>query len=146
VVRRIGQREFLAFLTRHPDAALAVNRIVVGKLRNATWHRIEYGSSPAPIRLARVLIHLAGEHGEQVPEGTLIGLSLTQPDLAALAGAREPTVQKVLRSLRKDGVIHTGYRQIVIRDAAALHAIAGITEIPPEYGVRAGRRPHSVGD
>jgi CRP-like cAMP-binding protein len=136
VVRRIGQDPFLTFLTTHPDASLAVHRSVSAKLRNATWHRVEYGSSPVPIRLARLLIQLATQYGEHGPEGIAIQLSLTHHELAALVAAREPSVQKALRSLRRDKVINTGYRRIFIRDWAALHSIAGITEIPPEYGVR----------
>ncbi|MGW8375243.1 Crp/Fnr family transcriptional regulator [Streptomyces sp. ODS28] len=140
--RRIGQDSFLAFLRAHPGAALDVSRSVSAKLRNATWHRVEYGSASVPIRLARLLIQLADQHGTAGPEGTAIQLSLTQSEIAALAGAREPTVQKALRSLREDGVIGIGYRRIIVRDGAALRAIAGITEIPPEYGMGQSRCPH----
>lgn len=135
-VRRIGQQAFLDFLRTHPGASLAVSRSVSAKLRNATWHRVEYGSAPVPVRLARLLIQLATQHGEATEAGTAIRLSLTQPELAALAGAREPTVQRALRALRQDGVIGIGYRHIVVRDRAALHEAAGISEIPEEYGVR----------
>ena len=96
-VRRIGQQAFLDFLRTHPGASLAVSRSVSAKLRNATWHRVEYGSTPVPIRLARLLILLATQHGEATADGTSIHLSLTQSELAALVGAREPTVQRVLR-------------------------------------------------
>ncbi|MEU9890377.1 Crp/Fnr family transcriptional regulator [Sphaerisporangium sp. NPDC051011] len=146
VVRRIGQGEFLDFLDHNPAVSRAVYRVVTTKLRNSTWHRIEYGSTPAPLRLARVLVQLAAQHGERVPEGIEIRLALTQPDLAALAGAREPTVHKELRALRHRGVVETGYRRILISDPAALHAIAGISEIPPEYGVWPAPRPQGEGE
>ncbi|MGI5171205.1 Crp/Fnr family transcriptional regulator [Spirillospora sp. CA-253888] len=144
VLRRIGRRPFLDFLATHPDAALAVSRSVSTKLRNATWHRVEYSSSPAEVRIARILLLLAHEHGEHGVvrrrdgtrvEGTVIRLRLTQIDMAGLAGAAESTVHQRLRALRHNGVIFQGYRQIVIRDWEALHSLAGITEIPPEYGV-----------
>jgi CRP/FNR family transcriptional regulator, cyclic AMP receptor protein len=134
VVRRIGQREFLEFLKEHPDAVLAVSRTVSAKLRNATWHRVEYGSSPVPTRVARMLMLLAREHGEPSPKGTLIP-NLTHPDVAGLVSAKERTVQNALATLRRSGVISQGYGKIIIRDWAALHSVAGITEIPPEYGV-----------
>lgn len=134
LVRRIGQDAFLSWLTTYPYASLAVNRSVSVKLRNTTWHRVEFSGSPVPLRLARLLIQLAIQHGDPDPEGTAIQLSLTQADLAGLAGAQVPTVQKALRALRRDGVVSCGYRRIVVRDWEALHAIAGIAEIPPEYG------------
>lgn len=134
LVRRIGQDAFLSWLTTYPYASLAVNRTVTAKLRHTTWHRVEFSGSPAPVRLARLLLQLAIQHGDPDPEGTAIQLSLTQADLAGLAGAHMPTAQKALRALRRDGVIICGYRRIVIRDWAALRAIAGIAEIPPEYG------------
>jgi CRP/FNR family transcriptional regulator, cyclic AMP receptor protein len=145
-VRRIGQQAFLDFLRTHPGASLAVSRSVSAKLRNATWHRVEYGSAPVPIRLARLLIQLATQHGETTDEGTSIHLSLTQPELAALVGAREPTVQRALGALRRDGVIGIGYRRIVVHDRAALHEAAGISEIPAEYGVRSAVRRDEHGD
>lgn len=50
--------------------------------------------------------------------GVTIGVPFTQPDLAALVGASVPTVQRVLRSLREDGMIETCYRRILVRDVA----------------------------
>ncbi|GAA1285369.1 Crp/Fnr family transcriptional regulator [Planotetraspora silvatica] len=144
-VRKISQRDFLGFLADHPDVALAVNANVVGKLRHATWHRIEFGTSPMPVRVARVLIYLAQRYGETTAEGVLIG-SLTQPELAAMIGAREHSVHKILRSMRERQVIATRYGRILILDSAALYADAGISEIPPEYGVWPSSGPQSEED
>lgn len=135
VLRRIGQREFLDFLAAHADAALVVQRVVTGKLRDATWHRVEYADIPVPVRVARALILLAREHGEDCPEGVRIRLGLTQPDLAGLVGARDVTVHRALAGLDQEQVIIRGYREIIIRDLDALHAFAGITEIPAKYGL-----------
>ena len=134
VVQRIHQREFLGFLNAYPEAALAVNRTVSAKLRNATWHRIESGGSPVPIRVARMLMLLSRERGDPSSRGTRVP-DVTQSDIAGLVSAKERTVQKALAELRHNGVIFQGYGEIFIRDPAALHSFAGITEIPPEYGV-----------
>jgi CRP-like cAMP-binding protein len=133
-VRKISQRDFLDFLERRPDASRAVNASIVAKLRHATWHRVEFGTSPMPVRVARVLIFLAARYGERTTEGVLIG-SLTQPELAAMIGAREHSVHKILRTMREHKVIATRYGRILVLDGEALSAYAGITEIPPEYGV-----------
>lgn len=58
-------------------------------------------------------------------EGTELGYALTQPELAAMVGVSEPSIQRALRQLRDIGVLDTGYRRIIILDMAALKEIAG---------------------
>jgi CRP-like cAMP-binding protein len=52
--------------------------------------------------------------------GQTISCPLTQAELATLAGAAEPTVQRTLRQLKADGIISTGYRETTVRDMDAL--------------------------
>ena len=120
LTRRIGQEQFLAFLAGHRDAAEAVTRTVVAKLRSSTRKRLEFSTCSIGVRIARILVELAGHHGTPTPDGVAITTALTQSDLAALVGAANPTTHRVLTALRRDGVISTGYRSIVIRDLPAL--------------------------
>jgi DNA-binding IclR family transcriptional regulator len=53
-----------------------------------------------------------------------IEVALTQPELAALAGATEPTVQRVLSTLREQGVVQTGYRRLSVLDEVGLARLA----------------------
>lgn len=75
-------------------------------------------------RLARWLLHLAGEVGERADEGWVVAVSLSQQDLAARIGASRDAVTIELRRLREQGVIATGRRRIVIRDPDALDRIS----------------------
>ncbi len=124
VTRVISQRDFLAFLDRAPDVALAVSRALSGKLRWATRRRIDLSGLPVATRLARVLSELGRLYGRQSAAGLELIYTLTQPELAAMVAASEPSVHKALRQLRTDGIVMTGYRQVVITDLAALDAIA----------------------
>jgi CRP-like cAMP-binding protein len=124
VGRRIGEDDFYAFLNRFPDANRAMARTMAGKLRSATQRRVEFTAYPAPARMARVLLELATTHGVRTAEGIEVGLDLTQPELAALVGAAEATIHRVLAQLRKDGVLRTGYRRIVVRDVRRLEGLA----------------------
>lgn len=119
--RRIGQSDFRRYLASHPDAALLVTRSVAEKLRSATRRRLELSTSSLPERLARILVELGQSYGLATQEGIVVGVALTQTDLAALVGAADPTVHRALTALRRDGVISTKYRKIVIRDLAELH-------------------------
>jgi CRP/FNR family transcriptional regulator, cyclic AMP receptor protein len=119
--RVVGQAEFQHYLARHPDVARAVSSSMATKLRWATRRRVDLSTLEVPVRLARVLVELAGTYGTEHGE---IGVPLSQPELAALVGAAEPTVHRALAHLRKENIVATGYRQVVVRDLARLEAIA----------------------
>ena len=123
----IPQAEFREFLLNHPAAGLVVASSVSSKLRAATQRWVDFNGRDARIRLMRVLVELAGSYGRRVAAGVEIGISLTQPELAGLIGAGEPTVHKALADLRRDGFVDTGYRKMIIRDLGALEKISGLT-------------------
>jgi len=149
LARVIGPGEFRGFLARNPDIALAVTRQVADKLRSATARRIDFGTSNVATRFARVLLELADRYGERTPAGTVIRCPLTQTELATLAAASEPTIQRVLRQLRADGVVTTGYRGTTVLDIAGLRQRAfpeqtepGLPrQKPSREGMRAPGRP-----
>ncbi|WP_326554029.1 Crp/Fnr family transcriptional regulator [Micromonospora sp. NBC_01813] len=126
VVRIVHRNEFMAFLRDHPDAALTVAGIIADRLRWANRRRIDFTSYSVRVRLARVLWEIAAAYGRRSPRGTVVDIRLTQDEMATLCGAAEITLQKALSGLRADGIVDTGYREIVVRDSAALRSIAGL--------------------
>ena len=105
---------------------MAVNRMVAAKLRWSTQRRIDFGGYDVPVRLARILVSLVSTHGVLTSRGWEIGFPITQPELAALIGAAEPTVHKSLTELRRRKVLDTGYRRMTILDLPALRVAAGL--------------------
>jgi CRP-like cAMP-binding protein len=124
VAQVVSQREFLRFLDRRPDAGVAVSRALSRELRWATHRRIDLSGLSVLARLARVLRELSYLYGRNTPDGIELMYTLTQPELAAMMGASEPSVHKALRQLRDQGVVATGYRKVLITDPTALDAIA----------------------
>lgn len=125
VLARVAkQADFLDCIQRDPQIAHAVNRSIVTKLRVANARRVDFSGCDVPTRLARVLHEVAVTYGDRTGNRVVIRWPLTQPELATLAGAAEPTVHKVLRHLRQDGVVSTGYRSIMILNLARLNRIA----------------------
>jgi len=120
----IRQAEFLRFLGEHPHVANQVTATVGQRLRWANERRSEFAAYPVHVRLAHVLGEIAASCGEAVRDGVLIGVELSQTELATLVGAAEDTVQKALRLLRDQGLVRTGYRRITVVDHAALRAVA----------------------
>lgn len=123
-VRVISQADFLRFLDRTPEAGVAVGRALSAELRWATRRRIDFSGLPVLTRLARILSELGSLYGRPCPRGIQLQYTLSQPELAAMVGASEPSVHKSLRQLRNEGVVLTGYRQVVIAAPEALNAIA----------------------
>ncbi len=121
----IQQRIFLRYLADHPDVHLAVTRTLSAKLRSETRRRVNFSGLGVDVRLARVLSDLVRMNSRLTSEGTELGYALTQPELAAMVGVSEPSIQRALRQLRDIGVLDTGYRRIIILDMAALKEIAG---------------------
>lgn len=109
-----------------PDGARGVEAALAARL---PWEgRRGYLGFPIGLRVARVLLDLTIRHG-LADDG---GAPLTQLELAAMVGAREATTQRALRELREAGIIHTGYRRIVVVDLDRLRAAA-------ELGAEPGR-------
>jgi CRP/FNR family transcriptional regulator, cyclic AMP receptor protein len=120
VVRRAELRSFLA---RYPGAALELAGMVADRLRWANRRRVDFTAYPVKIRLARILSELAAAYGVRTEEGLEIGVELTQPELAALSGAAEPSVQRALRELRGEQLVSTGYRRVMVRDPTGLRTV-----------------------
>lgn len=124
LVRVIPQRQFRAFLHANAHAAMEFAGMVSERLRSANRKRVDFAVYPTRVRVARILYELSRKYGHPTGSGITIGVRLTQPEIAALAGAAEVTVQKALRELRTEHLIRTGYGRITVLDPHRLRATA----------------------
>jgi CRP-like cAMP-binding protein len=118
--------KFGSFLEANPGADRAYRRVVTQK-----WHdtdsmlRRRAGTTGAQ-RLAALLLDLAKRHGRTVNVTIhLMTPSLSQDELASLAGTSRATVTRAFGSWRKRGLIRTGQRRITIMDPPGLQRVAG---------------------
>lgn len=116
----IGVEPLLSFLKSHPNASMALMRILVARQRDADEKRMEYLSHDSVGRVARRLVELAERYGEPEDTGILIDLQLTQEELAAWTGSSREATTKALQSFRSSGLIETRRRRIIIRDIERL--------------------------
>lgn len=68
------------------------------------------------IRLAKKLLDLAESTGKEADEGILLDISLTQKELGDMVGATRESVNKELKNLREEGLIHVSGNRITILD------------------------------
>lgn len=119
----VKQADFRQFLNRYPDAAAEVTATVGERLRWANARRADFTAYPVHVRLARVLADIVVSCGQADDGGLVIGVELSQTELAALVGAAPDTVQRALRLLRAAGLIRTGYRKITVLDLTGLRGL-----------------------
>lgn len=130
VSRIIKGDAFLDYLQRHPSAALTLSTLMSDRLRWANQRRLEFSGYDSDVCLARMLLAMAARHGRPGPEGTDLGVPLTQAELGSLIGAKESTVQKILRDLSARGLVRTGHRRVVIIDLPGLTDFANLDPLP----------------
>lgn len=117
----IGAGRFVRLLEEHGTLALAVLRTIAERLRHADRMRIEHGAYSAELRVARVLVELAEQHGRPTGDGPQERVvRISQQDLAGAAGTSLPSVVRTLRKLRAEGLVTTGRDRVTVPDPAAL--------------------------
>jgi CRP/FNR family transcriptional regulator, cyclic AMP receptor protein len=119
---KIGGAAFLAITGRSPAAQAAVTKYLLAKMRDATERWSAERIWDARERLAQVLYELGKQHAQPDADG-MIRVPITQSELGELAGVAVSTAERVLKDLRKQGVVSTRYREITIRDMAYLDSI-----------------------
>ncbi|MFP8944344.1 Crp/Fnr family transcriptional regulator [Streptomyces fenghuangensis] len=128
--RIIQVRSLEAFLSRHPDAMRAVLHMLCARLRWANRRRIDFQAYDALTRLARVLAELCQAYAQPAPDGDGrrcdLGVTLTQKELASLAGLKLNTAEKKLAALTAQGLVERSYRNITICDVPKLLEFAKV--------------------
>lgn len=117
------QEQFEGIRGRHPGVDRMLVEILALRVRRLSAHLLEALHSPVEQRVVRRLLTLCWQYGGDAPGP--VSLPLTQADLAELAGATRPTVNRVLRTLEDGGVIALARGRIDVRDRAALRRASG---------------------
>ncbi|WP_166022164.1 Crp/Fnr family transcriptional regulator, partial [Streptomyces chilikensis] len=106
---RLPAEDFAAVSRRHPGVTAAVNHVLSVRLREADRHRTAAGADSIAARLAELLLDLAAPYGRRGTSGELvIGLPLSQDDLAGLVLGSRRTVSRVLEQWRARAWVTTG--------------------------------------
>lgn len=119
---------FRAVLAEDGDALLTLTTTVGAKLRASTRRRIDYLRCKPVVRMARVLVELAEDHGQRVGDNSVtIGVNLANIELGTLIGVGKATAERAVQKLRNSNLIVTRNPRPVIRDLDRLRAVAQIT-------------------
>lgn len=121
LVLGIARREFLAFLSAHPEVALRIVLVLGGRLREAQGRLKDLAGERVEQRLAGILLMLHSKLGPRLP--------FTRQEVADMAGTTAETAIRFIGRLREGRIVETGRGQITILDERKLKLLA---EGPPE--------------
>jgi CRP-like cAMP-binding protein len=119
-VMAIDGGQFRRLVGRAPDAMFATIRQLSDRLHAVTTQSSDVVSLPAPVRLAKALLHLAELHSHRVAGGVHIGFQLSQRELGAMTGLIRESINKHLKAWRAAGWIELTGGSVTLHDVRAL--------------------------
>jgi CRP-like cAMP-binding protein len=117
----LRREQFERVRTRHPGVDRMLVEILAARVRRLSAHLVEALYVPVDKRVVRRLLVLCRQYGNG---GAQVALPLTQSELAEMAGATRPTVNKVLRTLENAEVIVLRRGAVHVLDRTALRSFA----------------------
>jgi CRP/FNR family transcriptional regulator, cyclic AMP receptor protein len=111
---------FRRLVGRTPEAMFAAIRLLSDRLSAVTEQGMDAVSLPAPVRLAKALLHLAGLHSQRVDDCVHIGFKLSQRELGAMTGLIRESINKHLNAWRAAGWIELAGGSVTLCDVCAL--------------------------
>ncbi|MBI5379423.1 MAG: Crp/Fnr family transcriptional regulator [Nitrospirae bacterium] len=121
----VPRSEFEALLQRTPGLALRLTKLIGLRLRRIESRVEDLVFRDVPTRLAHLLLDLARDLGVEDQRGLLLRARFSHRDLANLIGSTRETVSLTLGEFRREGLVETEGRQIVIRNREGLARLAG---------------------
>jgi CRP/FNR family transcriptional regulator, cyclic AMP receptor protein len=114
----IRREPLFELLEREPKAALELLRLCGERLRWTSGLLEDAALLDAPARLAKRLLSLGEQHGEDGAGGRLVRIS--QEDLSNFLGVSRQAVNERLQDWKARGWVALGRGTVTVRDAAAL--------------------------
>lgn len=122
----INRRDFLAFLKRHPDAAIKLMIVLADRLRHVSELVEDTLFLNLPVRLAKKIVHYASIWGDEVEGGDVrINLKLSQEEWGDLVGATRESINKQMRAWTEQGIVGNDGGYILIHRPESLEKLAG---------------------
>jgi CRP/FNR family cyclic AMP-dependent transcriptional regulator len=124
-VNFVKREDFLRFLKEHSDACFRVAEQLSDKYNTACREIRSLGlSHSAAEKLAKLLLEWSSKSGESNKQEPRVRLSLTHEEIAQMIGTSRETVTRLFAELKKRQIVMARGATLVIRNKAALRALA----------------------
>jgi len=119
----ITRSDFHNLLAQNPSIGLALVATLATRLREANEQIAASAYQDIRARLASLLLKLAAQFGEEVPEGTRITQRLTNQEMASMVGTTRETVNRTLNKFWDEQLIDMRTAHIVVKDGEGLRKL-----------------------
>ena len=114
----------LPFLKSHPDAAFTLLAVLAERVQRLSEMVEDTHFRNLPSRLAKKLLELGDDYGQDHPEGFRISLSMSQEELGDLVGTTRESINKQMREWKANGLASMSHGTVTLHDLEALAALA----------------------
>jgi CRP-like cAMP-binding protein len=120
----LDRRDFIPFLEKHPQITVGLIEVLCERLRRTNEMLEDSAFLTLPTRLAKRLVWLMDEYGQETESGTRIELKLSQRELGGLVGLSRENINRQLRAWHKEGLIALDGGYITVLDVDTVEDIA----------------------
>jgi CRP-like cAMP-binding protein len=117
-------QEWDALISGNAQFASSALQTVGQRLQDAHSRIRELSTEEVEQRVARAIVRLVHESGEPTDDGVLINFPITRQDIAEMTGTTLHTVSRLLSQWKEQGLVDTGRRRVLVRDADKLRRLA----------------------
>lgn len=110
----LSKKDFLQLLETYPHLSTQFIMYLGQKLMKAHEMMMSLVASSVEKRIAALLVGLCEKHGSVVEQGIRINLRLTRQDIADIVGTTVETAIRVMSKFRKQGILTTDSKHIVV--------------------------------
>ncbi len=125
---RIGRRTIFDALDRDPKLARNIIELLCRRLRWTSARMEDAALRQAPQRLARILGHLARDHGRATSQGIEIMLKLTQGEIAQWTAMSREGLNKVMNRWVDERLLSQNRGTLTVHDLERIDEIAEFGE------------------
>ncbi|WP_026882410.1 Crp/Fnr family transcriptional regulator [Clostridium akagii] len=112
----ILNKDIEKLILQNNELALEIIKILNKRLFRSQTAVKDMAFSDTYIRITKTLIDLCKRHGTTTENGIEIDASITRQDIANMVGTSRETVSRVVSALKKEGLILTNSKKIIIID------------------------------
>jgi CRP/FNR family cyclic AMP-dependent transcriptional regulator len=124
LILRLGRGDFLKVIRSYPSIAVNVMTEVCVRLRRADESIGNLALLDVYGRVARFLIELSEEEGEEVAEGVLVRKMPTQQHIASRIGTSRETVSRALSEFQRRGFVEQRGKGMLVREELDVKAVS----------------------
>lgn len=106
--------EWDQFIAGNPHFAFNALQTVGQRLQDAHSRIRELSTEEVEQRVARAILRLVDQSGEETPEGIQINFPITRQDIAEMTGTTLHTVSRLLSAWKERGLVNSGRKRIVV--------------------------------